>query len=140
LIAAARALGYRAVVLRGWAGLGHSDDSADWLAVGETNLQALLRRVAAIVHHGGSGTTTQAMQAGVPQVVVPHEFDQPYYAERVAALGIGIRHAAFEPTADSLAEALDRILAPSVTARAQTLATAVRTDGTSVAARDILGG
>ena len=139
LIAAARALGYRAVVLRGWAGLGPSDDSADWLSVGETNLQALLPRVAAIVHHGGSGTTTQAMQAGIPQVVVPHEFDQPYYAERVAALGIGIRHAASEPTADSLAEALDQALTPSVTARAQTLATAVRTDGTSVAAREILG-
>ena len=139
LIAAARALGYRAVVLRGWAGLGQSDDSADWLSVGETNLQALLPRVAAIVHHGGSGTTTQAMQAGIPQVVVPHEFDQPYYAERVAALGIGIRHAASEPTADSLAEALDQALTPSVTARAQTLATAVRTDGTSAAAREILG-
>ncbi len=139
LIAAARALGYRAVVLRGWAGLGQSDDSADWLAVGETNLQALLPRVAAIVHHGGSGTTTQSMRAGIPQVVVPHEFDQPYYAERVAALGIGIRHAASEPTADSLAEALDQALTPSVTARAQTLATAVRTDGTSAAAREILG-
>jgi vancomycin aglycone glucosyltransferase len=139
LIAAARALGYRAVVLRGWAGLGPSDDSADWLSLGETNLQALLPRVAAIVHHGGSGTTTQSMQAGIPQVVVPHEFDQPYYAERVAALGIGIRHAPSEPTADSLAEALDRILTPSVTARAQTLAAAVRTDGTSVAAQEILG-
>ncbi len=139
LVAAARALGYRAVVLRGWAGLGSSDDSADWLSVGETNLQALLPRVAAIVHHGGSGTTTQAMRAGIPQVVVPHEFDQPYYAERVAALGIGTRHAASEPTADSLAEALDRSLTTPVPARARTLATAVRTDGTSVAAREILG-
>lgn len=139
LIAAARALGYRAVVLRGWAGLGPSDDSADWLSVGETNLQALLPRVAAIVHHGGSGTTTQAMRAGLPQVVVPHEFDQPYYAERVAALGIGSPDAASEPNADSLAEALDRILTPSVTARAQALAAAVRMDGTSVAAREILG-
>jgi vancomycin aglycone glucosyltransferase len=139
LIAAARALGYRAIVLRGWAGLAPSDDSADWLSVGETNLQALLPRVAAIVHHGGSGTTTQAMRAGIPQVVVPHEFDQPYYAERVTALGIGSPHAASEPTAESLAEALDRILTPPVATRAQTLATAVRTDGTSVAAREILG-
>jgi vancomycin aglycone glucosyltransferase len=138
LIAAARALGYRAIILRGWAGLSASDGAADWLSLGETNLQALLPRVAAIVHHGGSGTTTQAMRAGVPQVVVPHEFDQPYYAERVAALGIGTRHAALEPTAHSLAEALDRILTPSFTARAQTLASAVRTDGTSVAAREIL--
>ena len=138
MIAAARALRYRAIVLRGWAELAPSGDSPDWLSVKETNLQALLPRVAAIVHHGGSGTTTQAMRAGIPQVVVPHIYDQPYYAERVAALGIGIAHPTQEPTADSLAEALDRSLACTVITRARSLATAVRTDGTAVAARVIL--
>ena len=90
------------------------------------------------MHHGGSGTTTQAMRAGTPQVVVPHEYDQPYHAERVAALGIGTAHPE-DPTADSLAEALERILTPPVRARAQAMAGAVRTDGTAVAAREILG-
>ncbi len=139
LLAAARALGYRAIVLRGWADLAPSDGTRDWLSVGETNLQALLARAAAIVHHGGSGTTTQAMRAGTPQVVVPHSYDQPYHGERVAALGIGTTHPASEPTADSLAEALDRTLAPQVRLRAQALAGAVRTDGTALAAREILG-
>ena len=138
MIAGARALGYRAIVLRGWANLAPSNDSADWLSLGETNLQALLPRVAAIVHHGGSGTTTQAMRAGTPQVVIPHAYDQPYYAERVAALGIGTAHPTSEPTPESLAEALHTILGAPVRARAQGLATAVRTDGTAVAARLIL--
>jgi UDP:flavonoid glycosyltransferase YjiC (YdhE family) len=41
------------------------------LAVGEVDHQALSPRVAAIVHHGGAGTTTTATRAGAPQVVVP---------------------------------------------------------------------
>lgn len=140
MIAAARALGCRSIVLRGWANLAPSDDSPDWLSAGETNLEALLPRVAAIVHHGGAGTTIQAMRAGTPQLVVPHEYDQPYHAERVAALGIGTAHPASEPTADSLASAVDSSLTPAVRARAHARAAAVRTDGTAVAVREILGG
>ncbi len=49
----------------------------------------LLPRSAAIVHHGGVGTTSQALRAGVPQVVVPMAFDQFDNAERVARLGCG---------------------------------------------------
>jgi vancomycin aglycone glucosyltransferase len=53
------------------------------VAIGEDNLQKLFRRVAAVVHHGGAGTTTIAAQAGVPQVVVPQIYDQHYWAKRV---------------------------------------------------------
>lgn len=139
MIAAARAIGYRAVILRGWAGLTADDDAPDWVSAGEVNLQALLGRVAAIVHHGGSGTTTQAMRAGTPQVVVPHEFDQPFFAGRVTALGIGFEHKPL-PGGDSLAGTLDRALAPSVRKRARSLAGFVRIDGVAVAAREILQG
>lgn len=139
MLAAARAVGHRAIVLRGWAGIGADDDGHDWLSVGETNLQALLPRVVAVVHHGGSGTTLQAMQAGTPQVIVAHHYDQPYYAERVTALGIGTTPASQEPSAQSLAEALDHVLGATVRARAQELAPAVRTDGTAVAAAHLLG-
>ena len=50
---------------------------------------ALFPRVAAVVHHGGAGTTTIAARAGVPQLIVPHLLDQYYWAERVRALGLG---------------------------------------------------
>jgi rhamnosyltransferase subunit B len=46
-------------------------------------------RAAAVVHHGGIGTTAQALAAGVPQVVVPIAFDQPDNADRVVRLGCG---------------------------------------------------
>ncbi|HEX2142258.1 MAG TPA: nucleotide disphospho-sugar-binding domain-containing protein, partial [Candidatus Limnocylindria bacterium] len=50
--------------------------------------RALFPRAAAVVHHGGAGTTHTAAAAGVPQVVVPHVGDQPYWAARLQALGV----------------------------------------------------
>ena len=91
-IDAIRAQGHRALVARGWAHLALIDDRDDCLAVGEVNQQALFGRVAAAVHHGGAGTTTTAARAGAPQVVVPQMADQPYWAGRVADLGIGAAH------------------------------------------------
>ena len=108
------------------------------VAIGEDNLQKLFRRVAAVVHHGGAGTTTIAAQAGVPQVVVPQIHDQHYWARRVQELGIGTAHAPGAPTADSLAEALRRTLHPDVAERARSVAAAVRTDGADVAARRLI--
>jgi hypothetical protein len=49
----------------------------------------LLPRAAAIVHHGGIGTTSQSLRAGIPQLVVPMAFDQFDNAERVTKLGCG---------------------------------------------------
>jgi rhamnosyltransferase subunit B len=49
----------------------------------------LLPRCAALVHHGGIGTTAQAMSAGVPQLVQPMSHDQPDNAERLKKLGVG---------------------------------------------------
>src|SRR5262249_53236319 len=66
VIAAARALGRRSIVLTGWADLALIDDKPDCLSISEVNLQALFPRVAAVVHHGGAGTTTIAARAGAP--------------------------------------------------------------------------
>ena len=51
--------------------------------------QTLLPRVAAIVHHGGIGTTANAMAAGIPQLIMPLSHDQPDNAHRLKNLGIG---------------------------------------------------
>ena len=123
MLTAARELGRRAIISRGWADLA-LEGEPDCLTVGETNLAALFPQVAAVVHHGGAGTTHAAALAGVPQVVVPHVYDQPYYAQRVVDLGIG----ATEPTTDSLVTALDGVL------RQAPATIEVRTDGARVAA------
>ncbi|GAA1262035.1 glycosyltransferase [Saccharothrix xinjiangensis] len=137
-VEAVRARGRRVVVLRGWAGLGPVDDRDDCLTVGEVNHQALFRRVAAVVHHGGAGTTTTAARAGAPQVVVPQAADQPYWAGRVAGLGVGVAHDGPTPTTASLSAALAEALAPAVRERATAVAGAVRADGAAVAAALLL--
>lgn len=138
MIESARALGRRAIVSRGWAGLSPVDDEPDCLAIGEVNQQALFPRVAAVVHHGGAGTTTAAARAGAPQVLIPQHYDQHYWAERIQHLGLGTAHAPGTPTTGTLTSALGRTLQPDVAARARSIATAVRGDGALTAAQRLL--
>ncbi|WP_333771071.1 glycosyltransferase [Streptomyces sp. IBSBF 2435] len=137
-IEAVRAHGRRVLVGRGWAGLARIDDRDDCFVVGEVNQQALFSRVAAVVHHGGAGTTTAAALAGAPQVVVPQGVDQPYWAGRVAALGIGAEHDGSAPTTESLSAALGTALGPEALARARAVADSIRTDAATVAAKLLL--
>jgi vancomycin aglycone glucosyltransferase len=133
-IDAIRAHGHRTLVAGGWADLTTVDDRDDCFAIGEVNQQALFGRVAAVVHHGGAGTTTTAARAGAPQVVVPHWADQPYWAGRVADLGIGAAHDGPTPATESLSAALRTALTPETRARAAAVAGTIRTDGATVAA------
>jgi vancomycin aglycone glucosyltransferase len=137
-IEAIRAQGRRALLARGWADLALIDDRDDCFAVGEVNQQQLFGRVAAVVHHGGAGTTTTAARAGAPQVVVPQMADQPYFAGRVAELGIGAAHDGPTPAFDSLSAALRTTLTPETRARATAVAGTIRSDGATVAAKLLL--
>jgi UDP:flavonoid glycosyltransferase YjiC (YdhE family) len=74
----------------------------------------------------------------VPQVVVPQMADQPYFAGRVADLGIGTAHDGPTPTAQSLSAALGKALTPEIHERAAAVAGTIRTDGASVAAKLLL--
>ena len=137
-IDAVRAQGRRVLVGHGWADLAPIDDGDDCFVIGEVNQQALFGRVAAVVHHGGAGTTTTAARAGAPQVVVPQIADQPYFAGRVSALGIGAAHDGPTPTTESLSVALRRALTPETCARAAAVAGEIRTDGATLAANLLL--
>ena len=64
-----------------------SDD--DMLVVGDTPHDWLFPRMAAVVHHGGAGTTASALRAAVPSLVCPFFGDQPYWADRVHRLKVG---------------------------------------------------
>jgi vancomycin aglycone glucosyltransferase len=136
MLRAARLVGRRVVVLRGWAELSVTDDP-DCIAIGEVNMQKLFKRVAAVVHHGGAGTTTAATIAGAPQLVIPQHYDQHYFARRVADLGIGVAHASRDLSVDVLTAELRHALEPNVAARAASIAGAVRTNGAAIAAAAI---
>lgn len=137
-VAAARAHGRRLVLQKGWAELSLADDGDDCFVAGEVNQQALFGRMAAVVHHGGAGTTVTATRAGAPQVVVPQIVDQPYWAARVAGLGIGVRHEGSMPTEASLTSALAAALQPEVGTRAEAVAANIRSDGAMIAARHLM--
>jgi len=138
VIGTVHALGRRAVILRGWADLTLVDNEPDCIAIGEVNHQALFKQVAAVVHHGGAGTTHAAARAGVPQVIIPQHYDQHYWAGRVRQLGIGIVYSASMPAVGSLTNALEQVLQPGLTARAQAIANEVRTDGALVTAHRLI--
>jgi vancomycin aglycone glucosyltransferase len=71
-------------------------------------------------------------------VVVPQMADQPYFAGRVAQVGIGAAHDGPTPTIESLSAALITALIPETSARARAVAGAIRTDGATVAAKLLL--
>jgi vancomycin aglycone glucosyltransferase len=110
LLEAARAAGHRIVLSRGWAELA-SDGRDDCIVIDDVDHRKLFPRCAAIVHHGGAGTTHTAALAGRPQVIVPHNYDQFYWRDRVATLAIGAAGpAASELDAPSLQRAIERAL------------------------------
>jgi vancomycin aglycone glucosyltransferase len=135
LIGAARALGRRIIVSRGWADLDRIDEAPDCIAIGDVSYDLLFPRVAAVVHHGGAGTTAAAARAGVPQVITPMFSDQFYWANRIVDLGLGATTPHATVTEESLTASLREVLHPAVEIRARTLARQVRRDGAEVAAR-----
>jgi UDP:flavonoid glycosyltransferase YjiC (YdhE family) len=73
----------------------------------------LLPRLAAFVHHGGIGTTSQALRAGVPQLIRPMAYDQLDNSRRAQKLGVAIELLPSRYDAERAAEALDRLLRDS---------------------------
>src|SRR6185437_316383 len=74
IVDAVRKAGCRALIHSGWAGIGEAVRDPRCKVIGEVNHAALFPRLAAVVHHGGAGTTATTLRAGVPQVIVPHMF------------------------------------------------------------------
>ena len=89
-VEATRRAGVRAVISRGWASFGR-DLPDHCFAVGAVSHPRLFSRVAAVIHHGGAGTTAAAARAGKPQLIVPHIADQFAFGKLVEDLGIGVR-------------------------------------------------
>jgi UDP:flavonoid glycosyltransferase YjiC (YdhE family) len=91
-------------------------------------LGQLLPWAAALIHHGGIGTTAQALAAGIPQLVMPMSHDQPDNAARIERLGVGLRLAPGAFNGRRVAGALRRLLTePIVARRCRTIA--ARCDG-----------
>ncbi len=87
-IAAAKMLGRRAVLLIGDQRNRLQESlPAEIIAVDYAPFEALLERGCVMVHHGGVGTTSQGLRAGIPTLIVPFAFDQPDNAAHAEKLG-----------------------------------------------------
>lgn len=126
----------RLVVQSGWARFAPVAE-APWIRVVPPMPQdGLFAAASVVVHHGGAGTTATALHAGRPQVVVPHIAEQPYWAERVRALGCGgrLRRAVWP---ERLAAAVDRVAdAPACRDAARSVAARLAAENGPVRAAD----
>ncbi|NNN21733.1 MAG: glycosyltransferase family 1 protein [Acidimicrobiales bacterium] len=89
IIEALTSVGCRGIIGAGWAGLGAEKLPKDIICIGAVPYGWLFPKMAAVVHHGGAGTTSTVMRAGVPSVVIPCLLDQFFWAKRVVAMGLG---------------------------------------------------
>jgi UDP:flavonoid glycosyltransferase YjiC (YdhE family) len=79
----------RAIVLSGWNGLRKDDLPSSVFSVDSVPFSWLFPKMAAVVHHGGAGTTHYGVRAGVPSIIVPFFADQPFWGNRIKELGVG---------------------------------------------------
>jgi sterol 3beta-glucosyltransferase len=137
---AVRRAGLRAVLATGWGGLDAGGLPEEIFVVGQVPYDRLFPRVAAVVHHGGAGTTGVAAASGRPQVVCPFVADQPFWGRRMQALGVAPAPVPQRRlTAERLAGALRRAVGdPGMASQAEELGCLVRAERGTAAAVDAL--
>lgn len=134
-----RRTGQRGILATGWQGGSDEPLPENIFTLESAPHSWLFPRMAAVVHHGGAGTTAAGLQAGVPAVVIPHGLDQPAWARRVRELGVGTSLPHLHLTAEKLAGAIDFVLKSEVREKARALGKQIRAEaGAETAARVIL--
>jgi UDP:flavonoid glycosyltransferase YjiC (YdhE family) len=114
--------GRRALFYPGWSGIDPQALPENFFVVGDTPHDWLLPRTAAVIHHGGSGTSHSAARAGVPSIVTPFAGDQFFWAERLRLAGVAPPAVdGRKPTARAFVNALDYAASETVRSRARAL-------------------
>ncbi|MCX6035778.1 MAG: glycosyltransferase [Chloroflexi bacterium] len=99
--------GQRGVLSSGWGGLKKKELSEKVFMIGSIPHNWLFPKMAAVVHHGGVGTTAAGLWAGIPAIITPFFGDQPFWGQRVYELGVGPRPIPRQRlTVDRLAESI----------------------------------
>ncbi len=132
--------GQRGLLLTGWGGLRAEQTPENVFVLESAPHSWLFPRMAAVVHHGGAGTTAEGLRAGVPEVIVPFAFDQFFWGARIQALGLGP-----EPipqkrlSADRLARAISQAVTDSeMRQRAKSYGAAIRAEDGAARALEII--
>jgi sterol 3beta-glucosyltransferase len=89
IIEGVRRAGVRAVLATGWGAIGEIEVPSTIHVIAGAPHHALFKHVSAVVHHGGAGTTAAGLRSGLPTLICPLTFDQPFWGQRVFSLGCG---------------------------------------------------
>ncbi|KAK1566121.1 uncharacterized protein LY79DRAFT_572661 [Colletotrichum navitas] len=122
ILNAVQVAGVRAIVSKGWADLvGSTSEHVYW--IGDCPHEWLFQHVAAVVHHGGAGTTACGLRNGKPTTIVPFFGDQPFWGDMVANAGAGPRPIPHKQlTPENLTEAIRYCLSPQAVSAAKGIA------------------
>ena len=122
--------GQRAVLATGWGGLADVAQSDSIHVLDAAPHDWLFPRCAAVVHHGGAGTTHEGLRWGRPTIICPLSVDQPYWGRRVLEIGVGPKPMPQQNlNSDDLAAALEAVKHPGMIARAEKIGVAMRAEG-----------
>ncbi|XP_057470983.1 sterol 3-beta-glucosyltransferase UGT80A2-like isoform X3 [Actinidia eriantha] len=90
IVEALELTGRRGIINKGWGGLGNLAESKDFVyLLDNCPHDWLFLQCAAVVHHGGAGTTAAGLKAACPTTIVPFFGDQQFWGERVHTRGLG---------------------------------------------------
>jgi len=107
ILEALKQSGQRGILHIGWGGLGNQSLPDYVFKIDYAPYNWLFPQMAMLIHHGGSGTTAHGLRSGIPSCIVPFVFDQFYWGERIAELGVGPKPVPYkELTVERLREAI----------------------------------
>lgn len=130
--------GRRCLIAAGWAGSANQRLPSGWRSVAAAPHAQLFPRVAAVVHHGGSGTTAQALRAGVPQVLLPLILDQYHHAHRLYLANLTPRPVSMERIgAKQLSQSIKAAIAWPLAPRQAVALRLQQSDGAAQVAKQI---
>lgn len=130
IVEALEITGQRGIINKGWGGLGELAEPKESIyLLDNCPHDWLFPHCAAVVHHGGAGTTAAGLKAACPTSIVPFFGDQPFWGDRVHARGVGPAPIPIDEfSLDKLVEAIRYMLDPQVKQRAVELAKAMENE------------
>jgi len=142
IISALQRSNQRGILATGWGGLSKLDEIPEGIFILDKAPHSwLFPRMAAVVHHGGAGTTAAGLQAGVPAVVIPFSNDQFAWGKRLCELGVAAKPVPRKVlTSEKLSIAINDALSKTTKEAAEKMGTQIRSEnGLNIAVKIIQG-
>ncbi|KAI9806727.1 MAG: hypothetical protein M1825_006184 [Sarcosagium campestre] len=132
ILEAVKRTGVRALVSKGWGGLGGGEVPSNVYMLGNCPHDWLFPQVSAVIHHGGAGTTAIGLKCGKPTMIIPFFGDQPFWASMVSKAGAGYTGPLLpykRLTVERLVEGIEECLSEKAEANAAKLAEGIVKEG-----------